>query len=325
VPAITDEVETIDKMLNERLDAYFASKEGRKTARPPKQTNQRHRPRVICHFCKKEGQIQKDCWNRKGAYFSFGSNNAVMVQGRLNNAKTTMMVDSGAGPCVIDLPTLQKISPGIQVQPANRSLHGIGTAKVIGTAEVDVVLHAQVKAERQSFLIVPELGVVLLGRDFLKRFNSLEISWRCLELKIDGHIIPGSKVINGGKIDSRLLVAQENIGRTDLTDRIDREVDHNDNLSSKTKQSLRALLYQFQDIFIEDPKSPPQTHLVEHVIDTKNAQPTRDKLRRLPPAWREEISKQIEEMLANGICRPSSSPWSSQVLLTKKSRAQCDT
>ncbi len=43
-----------------------------------------------------------------------------------------------------------------------------------------------------------------------------------------------------------------------------------------------------------DPKRPPKTHLVEHVIDTKNAQPTRDKLRRLPPSWQQEISKQIK-------------------------------
>jgi len=41
-------------------------------------------------------------------------------------------------------------------------------------------------------------------------------------------------------------------------------------------------------------------------------------MRRLPPKWCEEIDRQVEEMLGNGICRPSKSPWSSQVLLSRK-------
>ena len=34
--------------------------------------------------------------------------------------------------------------------------------------------------------------------------------------------------------------------------------------------------------------------------------------------WEEEINKQIDEMLGNGVCRPSNSPWSSNVILVKK-------
>ena len=316
--------DTISKMLDEKLDAYFAERERNQKARQPPSSGQRQPPSsgqwgaVICHFCKKRGHVQRDCWLKKGTYCTLGSNSAVMVQGRLNNTKTSMMVDSGAGPCVIDLPTLQKIKPEAKIEPTKKSLHGIGTTDVVGTAKLDVALHTDVNVSQQMFHVVSKLGVVLLGRSLLKKFDSLEISWRCMELKIDGHTIPGSKVINGGEVDSRLFVAQEKTTTTDITDRINEEIEQNDTLDSTNKERLRDLLYRFQDRFIEDPKKPPRTHLVEHVIDTTNAQPTRDKLRRLPPSWREEIAKQIDEMLANGICRPSNSPWSSQVLLTKK-------
>ena len=98
--------------------------------------------------------------------------------------------------------------------------------------------------------------------------------------------------------------------------KIDRHIDSNS--SFRNKERLREVLHSYSDIFIEDPKKPPEAKLVSHVIDTKNAQPTRDKLRRLPPKWAHEIEKQLEEMIMNGICRPSKSPWSSQVLLSKK-------
>ena len=58
--------------------------------------------------------------------------------------------------------------------------------------------------------------------------------------------------------------------------------------------------------------------MVSHIIDTRNTQPVRDKMRRVPPKWRDEIEEQIQEMLMNGICRESKSPWSSQVLLVRK-------
>ena len=54
------------------------------------------------------------------------------------------------------------------------------------------------------------------------------------------------------------------------------------------------------------------------MINTGNCQPVRSKIRGLPPKWNDEIESQIKEMLDNEICRPSNSPWSSQVLLVRK-------
>ena len=41
-------------------------------------------------------------------------------------------------------------------------------------------------------------------------------------------------------------------------------------------------------------------------------------MRRHAPKALIEIEKQVQEMLDNGIIRPSSSPWSSQVVLSRK-------
>ena len=55
-----------------------------------------------------------------------------------------------------------------------------------------------------------------------------------------------------------------------------------------------------------------------HRIITTDAQPVRMKPYRIPHAWDKEVSDQVQQMLDNGIIRPSSSPWNAPVILVKK-------
>ena len=55
-----------------------------------------------------------------------------------------------------------------------------------------------------------------------------------------------------------------------------------------------------------------------HVIRTKADLPHKDKVRRTPHKWKDNISQQVGEMLDNKIIRASSSPYSSNILLTNK-------
>lgn len=82
--------------------------------------------------------------------------------------------------------------------------------------------------------------------------------------------------------------------------------------------SLWNLLQEFCAVFAENPKKPSRTSIGEHLIDVRDAQPIKQRPRRTPPAWGAEISKQTDEMLKNGVFRPSNSPWSSNVVLVKK-------
>ena len=57
----------------------------------------------------------------------------------------------------------------------------------------------------------------------------------------------------------------------------------------------------------------------EHVIETlPGSQPRKAKRYRMSPQQEEEINKQTEEMLKNGIIRQSNSPWAHNVILVKK-------
>ena len=75
---------------------------------------------------------------------------------------------------------------------------------------------------------------------------------------------------------------------------------------------------EFADIFANNPKSPRVTRTGTHVIDTRNSLPIKHKMRRVSPAVQQNIDAEIQEMLDNGICRGSESPWSSPVILVTK-------
>ena len=54
------------------------------------------------------------------------------------------------------------------------------------------------------------------------------------------------------------------------------------------------------------------------VIDTGDANPKKQPLRRMPFAARSEVARQLKEMQSNGVIQPSKSPWSSPVVLVRK-------
>jgi hypothetical protein len=81
---------------------------------------------------------------------------------------------------------------------------------------------------------------------------------------------------------------------------------------------MEAILHEFADI-LKEPAGLPPTRGVDHCISLKdgtepiNVQPYRNAYYQ-----KEEIEKQVHEMLNSGLIKPSTSPFSSPVLLVKK-------
>ena len=95
-------------------------------------------------------------------------------------------------------------------------------------------------------------------------------------------------------------------------------VQFGDNLSPSELSQAKELVKKYEQLFTGDSKKPKQTHLVNHQIITDGALPVKSKYRRIPVAWEKEVEDQVQEMLKNGIIRPSSSPWNSPIILVKK-------
>ncbi|UYV64996.1 hypothetical protein LAZ67_3002688 [Cordylochernes scorpioides] len=89
----------------------------------------------------------------------------------------------------------------------------------------------------------------------------------------------------------------------------------NENLAYTEKEQLKQVLERYEDLF---PSGLGRSNLAKHRIDTEGAKPIKHKPYRVSAKEREIIKEQIDEMLRDGIIRPSSSPWSFPVILVKK-------
>ena len=90
-------------------------------------------------------------------------------------------------------------------------------------------------------------------------------------------------------------------------------------LDDRQHNDVGLLLVQNQDVFSHSDYDLGRTGLVKHRIDTGDARPFKQQLRRHPMSHLDVIDDQVETMLKTGVCEPSTSPWASNVVLVKKS------
>ena len=88
-----------------------------------------------------------------------------------------------------------------------------------------------------------------------------------------------------------------------------------DRLSNAEKAQLLDLLVEFKDIF---QNKPGLTTMAEHRIYTGDTVPVRLPPYRIAHAYRSAVKEEIEQMLAEGIIEPSSSAYSSPIVLVPK-------
>ena len=91
-------------------------------------------------------------------------------------------------------------------------------------------------------------------------------------------------------------------------------------LHGEEKEKLEAFLLQHHDAFALDDKECGETDLIQFEINTGDALPKKQPLRRMPFAVRQEVGHQLREMQAMGVIRPSNSPWASPNRLSPQER-----
>lgn len=89
-------------------------------------------------------------------------------------------------------------------------------------------------------------------------------------------------------------------------------------LSEEQKAEVREMLKKYSHAFAFSKSELGTAEGVFHRIRLTDEQPFKDRPRRIPPAFFNEVKDQIEEMLACGAIRHSNSPYSSNVVLVRK-------
>ena len=121
---------------------------------------------------------------------------------------------------------------------------------------------------------------------------------------------------NNTPISNRCLVVTENPGKDRLGTIVDLlRLEH---LKTLEKESILKLITSSQDQFHIPEEKLTATQVLQHQIPTTDDQPINTRQYRFPQLHKEEINKQVEELLAGGIVKPSQSPYNTPIWIVPK-------
>lgn len=89
-------------------------------------------------------------------------------------------------------------------------------------------------------------------------------------------------------------------------------------VSPEDREKLEDFLLQWKDVFSLSEFDLGHTDLVQHRIELVEDTPVKQRYRRIPPMLYGEVRQHLDEMLKCGVIQPSSSAWSSPVVLVRK-------
>lgn len=115
------------------------------------------------------------------------------------------------------------------------------------------------------------------------------------------------------KLIPQLEIYHTETSRQPISDQI--RIEH---LNSAERTEIIKLVSQYSNIFYQDGNDLSFTNAIKHSIKTVNDIPIYTKNYRYPEIHKTEVSRQINDMLKQGIIRPSSSPYSSPIWVVPK-------
>ena len=89
-------------------------------------------------------------------------------------------------------------------------------------------------------------------------------------------------------------------------------------ISEDHKEKTLALLELYADMIASSDSTLGQTGILRHSINTGNATPIRQQVRRMSPPAKEKVRELLKDMTEKKVISPSKSPWASPIVLVQK-------
>ncbi|XP_066166261.1 uncharacterized protein [Oryza sativa Japonica Group] len=251
------------------------------------------------------------------------SAHTLRLQGSIQGFDVLILVDSGSSCSFLSsvvLPHLtgvKSLLTPIQVKVANGTV--LYCTSELPAAKWEVQGHQF----STNFKLLPlDNYDMILGMDWLEKYSPMDINWQAKTIQFCLHdksvelkgVVP--ELDKCDLVSIHQLQLLHNQGAVESL--VQLTASDGSSSSQNVPSSIQSILDEFADIFTE-PEGLPPSRSYDHTIPLiAGAQLVNIRPYRYTPDQKNEIEKQVQEMLKKGIIRPSSSPFSSPVLLVKK-------
>lgn len=243
--------------------------------------------------------------------------------GNLMGQKSLILLDSGSSSSFVSEMMAAQLSGCVSLaKPAQ--VRVASGATMLCTHELQqCALYIQDHCFNVDLKILPlQCYDIILGMDWLEVHSPMEVHWSA---KWMSFMHQGQRIQLQGlkpELAKAVPISLHQLQRLELEDDIWCMLElfevKNDETSKQWPKDIQLLLTEFSDLF-EKPTGLPPKRSHSHTIPLiTGAQPFRLRPYRYNPAQKDEIEKQVAELLRNGMIQESSSPFASPVLLVKK-------
>jgi hypothetical protein len=244
----------------------------------------------------------------KAAITGVDAPRTVKFMGSIQHRPITILVDSGSSNSFISSSLTSRLA-GISSLPNRVSVQVAGGGTLSCSAVLPQALWFIGELAFQSNLKVLPLVAydVIIGMDWLESFSPLRVHWKhkWMEIPYENRTVTLQDITpdTPEEVLVQLCILSEGGTKSDI---------------QLLPEDLQLLLKQFTVVF-EEPTSLPPSRACDHEIPLiPGARPVNIRPYRYPPALKTEIEKHVEDMFKQGIIQPSSSLFSSPILLVKK-------
>lgn len=233
-----------------------------------------------------------------------------------------ILVDSGSSHSFVSASFLSKC--GIKPQPMTPQVVKLANGETMTTDKMVPNLSWWIQGHTISAdMKVLDLGAfdAILGYDWLTLHSPMNCHWenRTLEFNWKGTSILLQGILPKDVPPKELSVAQlykwyagNDISALAVIEKLP------DPLPQSVPLEVQSLLQQYEDVF-EDPQTLPPSRLQDHHIPLlPNTAPVNARPYRYSPLEKDEIERQVKELLTKGLIVPNNSPFASPVLLVQK-------
>ena len=190
--------------------------------------------------------------------------------------------------------------------------HPVGTLLMEGLREVEAKVAIQIDdcllhSENDSWIVITNpsgFTQVLEGGTKVGEVHPVEVETQSKETTQSQVMRVTATVEENNQVQMRKQQLEAALGQLDIP--------------RQEKETLLSFLTNHHQAFSLEEGERGETDLVTMEINTGDARPRKQAVRRMPPAVRQEISRQLEQMQRNGVIESSQSPWASPVVLVKK-------